>query len=774
MSTRQTSVRAITHGFLAFVALCAGSASAADSPAAKSFHLNEATIDDIHRGIRSGEITCKQIVQAYIARAHAYNGVCTNLVTADGAKAPAALGTVRAGAPLKFPTDTIAANKQFPDFSRYKGLVPDYGRMEPTMSDPTVQQQYGMVAGIPNAGQVSALDTINIRGERSVTCKGKYDAAPSTGPLPADAPAGCEKFRQQPDALEYAAELDKKYGKSPDTKAMPLYCVPMSFKSVYDAKDMRSTGGGDVNYAMDAAPIDGTLTARLRSAGAIIYAKAVNAEYNGGSGDPGGDAKVMHPSFGGAGAREAWGGTVCNPYDTERESGASSGGSGVSVATNLVVCSICETTGGSCRYPATHNGVVNFVPTKGMISYGGGIGANPYQDRPGINCRTVKDTATVLDAFRDPKTGYFDARDPYTALPRSFASKTPYVNALSDPAKPKPLAGIRIGVVREYMVKHTPSDAAISDGINRELKVLQSLGAELVESIDPGYPDDPSIPNMAFTFQDALAEIIPFHMPEVLSWKKDGKPEFVVPGYDVTSRKYLVAAASHKAPWPANLNMRRMIGNPPADGDAVSGYTFAFNFDQYLLLRGDSRVKDWQSLNANAKYYDDGKRAAAKNWENKAIDIRSYATTYAIKRRDALRLATLKVLEQNKIDVFVNPTLTTLPGKIGGAVEPTVNDRTRVGFGYGAALGIPEVFVPAGFSDTIHDAKFTLSKDGTAYDAITGSTPTKLGGAGLPYNIAFWAGPGDESIVLKVASAYEAATHHRKPPPAFGPVPGEP
>jgi Asp-tRNA(Asn)/Glu-tRNA(Gln) amidotransferase A subunit family amidase len=333
---------------------------------------------------------------------------------------------------------------------------------------------------------------------------------------------------------------------------------------------------------------------------------------------------------------------------------------------------------------------------------------------------------------------------------------------------------MRIGVVREYMVKHTPSDAAISDGINRELKILQSLGAELVESVDPGYPDDPSIPNMAFTFQDALAEVIPFHMPEVLSWTKDGKPEFSVPGYDVTSRKYLVAAASHKAPWPANLNMRRMIGNPPTDGDAVSGYTFAFNFDQYLLLRGDSRVKDWQSLNANAKYYDDGKRAAAKNWENKAIDIRSYATTYAIKRRDALRLATMKVLEQNKIDVFVNPTLTTLPGKLGGAVEPTVNDRTRVGFGYGAALGIPEAFVPAGFSDTIYDAQFTLSKDGTTYEAATGTTPTKLGGTGLPYNIAFWAGPGDESLVLKVASAYEAATHHRKPPPAFGPVPGEP
>ena len=40
---------------------------------------------------------------------------------------------------------------------------------------------------------------------------------------------------------------------------------------------------------------------------------------------------------------------TCNPYDTERVTAGSSGGSGVAVATNLTMCSICETTGGSCR-----------------------------------------------------------------------------------------------------------------------------------------------------------------------------------------------------------------------------------------------------------------------------------------------------------------------------------------------------------------------------------------------------------------------------------------
>jgi Asp-tRNA(Asn)/Glu-tRNA(Gln) amidotransferase A subunit family amidase len=767
-------MRVTVRGFILLVtALGVCVTQAADSPPAKTFHLNEATIDDIHRGIRSGEVTCQKIIQGYIARARAYGGICTKLVTADGGKVPAAQGTVRAGAALKFPTETVAINKLFPDFSKYAGLPADLGRMEPTLSDPAVKQQYGMVVGIPNAGQLNALETLNIRGERSVTCKGKFDAPPSSGPLPAGAPPQCEKFRQLPDALEYAAQLDQKYGKNPDTKAMPLYCVPMSFKDVYDAKDIRSTGGGDVNYAMDVPPVDGTIASRLRRAGAIIYAKAQNAEYNGGSGDPGGDAKVEHPTLGSGGSRDTWGGPICNPYDTQRITGGSSAGSGVSVAANLVVCSICESTGGSCRSPADHNNVAAIVPTKGMISYAGAVGANPYQDHPGIICRTLKDAATVLDAFRDPKTGYFDAEDYYTALPRGFASKTPYVSALSDPGKAKPLAGMRIGVVRELMVKFAASDAAISDGINRELKVLQDLGAELVESTDPQYPDDPAIPNMGFSFMDAIAETIPFQMPDVLSWKKDDKPEFEVPGYDVTSRAYLVAATLHKAPWPANLNFRTIFGNPPAENDPVTGYTFSFQFAQYLMQRGDSRVHDWETLNANAKYYSDVRRAAQKNWENKPIDIRTNAVSYTIKRRDTMRMMTMKVLQQNKIDVFVNPVTTLLPEKTGGAGPPG-GPGARSGFGYGAMLGISEVFVPAGFSDTIYDFKFVLSADGKKYDTVEGTEPTKLPGIGLPYDMAFWAGPGEEALLLKVASAYEAATHHRTPPPGFGPVKGEP
>jgi len=78
-------------------------------------------------------------------------------------------------------------------------------------------------------------------------------------------------------------------------------------KGIYDAKDMRTTGGADVNYAMDIPPEDSTLVARLRAFGAILYAQAHESEYNAGSGDPGGAASVERPYICQGGSRESWG-----------------------------------------------------------------------------------------------------------------------------------------------------------------------------------------------------------------------------------------------------------------------------------------------------------------------------------------------------------------------------------------------------------------------------------------------------------------------------------
>ena len=252
------------------------------------FQLEETTIEQLHAAIKAGDITCVEVVQRYIARARAYNGVCSMLVTADGGPIPESQGTVRAGEALRFPTQTVPASEFLPDLDKYQGPPLEFGRMEPTASDPDVEQQFGMIVGVPNAGQLNALGTLNIRGERSVTCQGEFDRHPSQGPLPPGAPPICDEFRHQPDALERAAELDATYGRNPDLDAMPMYGVVFSFKDPFDTKDMRSTGGGDAAYDMDFPARDHLLVEQLRNKGAIIFAKALNSEYNGRAGDPGG------------------------------------------------------------------------------------------------------------------------------------------------------------------------------------------------------------------------------------------------------------------------------------------------------------------------------------------------------------------------------------------------------------------------------------------------------------------------------------------------------
>ena len=127
-----------------------------------AFRVEEISIAGIHEAIQQGRTTCTGVVQAYLDRARAYNGVSNHLVTADGADIPKPPGQVRAGAPLAFPTKTIGIASVLPDFEQYKGPPIEFGRMEATASDPEVMQQYGMTVGIPNAGQVNALGMINM------------------------------------------------------------------------------------------------------------------------------------------------------------------------------------------------------------------------------------------------------------------------------------------------------------------------------------------------------------------------------------------------------------------------------------------------------------------------------------------------------------------------------------------------------------------------------------------------------------------------------------
>src|SRR5436305_2281646 len=100
-------------------AMQSSDASAAPATPAESFRLEEATIDDLHTAIRAGRTTCVDVVKHYLARIRAFNGVASLLVTADGVPVAPATGTVRGGAPLAFPTETVKAASFIPDLDKY-------------------------------------------------------------------------------------------------------------------------------------------------------------------------------------------------------------------------------------------------------------------------------------------------------------------------------------------------------------------------------------------------------------------------------------------------------------------------------------------------------------------------------------------------------------------------------------------------------------------------------------------------------------------------------
>ncbi len=769
-------------------------ASGHDQP----FRVEEATIAELHQAIREGRTTCVDVVKQYIERVRAYNGVASMLVTQDGAPVPEATGTVRGQSLLRFPTQTVNATTLLPDLDKYQGPPLEFGRMEPTASDPSVQQQFGMIAGMPNAGQVNALATLNIRGERSVTCRGDYDRHPSDGPLPPGAPAVCEIFRRQPDAIEQAAELDAKYGRNPDLGEMPMYGVVFSFKDPFDTMDMRTTAGGDARYDIDFPARDHVLVDQLRKKGAIIFAKAVNTEYNGRAGDPGGrhrPAKVL-PSVLGY-QRSTWAGNPSNPYDTTRAASlGSSSGSGTSVSANLVMASLGEETRASCRGPANHNAVALILPHKAMLGFdGGAIGADIYCDRSGILCRTIADCAKVLDALKDPVEGYYDPRDPFTTVPRASVLSTRYADHARASGAAGALKGVRIGIVRESMLNPgTKAAEPITTAAAQEIKTIlgAKLGATLVESSDPLWTPDPDIEPMKTDFRRALARLVPVFMPDILfRLKPDGQPVFpdfaavIVPTEFAPGKifgagslqpiDYMVELADGRIAPPANLDISTIQQQELA-------MSFRYHIRQYLSRRAadwqargfTETLVDWPTLNARSKYWGDDQCAAFKNWEE-VTDPRNplggrQGVDERIMLRELLRRVDMMVIIENRLDALVRLHTPHPPAKIGGPNEPGLIARLREESQYGPNAGLTEVLIPAGYVTTAYDAVFALSPGRKKYVGAATDKPTAIPAPGLPFSLVFRAEPGKEDIVLKIASAYEAASKRRVPPPAFGPL----
>ena len=236
----------------------------------------------------------------------------------------------------------------------------------------------------------------------------------------------------------------------------PLLGVPIAIKddrSEHVAGE--STTHGTAAWDQPEAE-DSELVARVRRAGAVIVGKTLLPEL------------AIH----GFTESQTFGVTR-NPWNPERTTGGSSGGSGAAVAAGLVPIAHASDGAGSIRYPAAHCGLFGLKPQRDRIAI------NPPGHWHGLSVngclsRTVADTALFLDAVT--------AGDPWAASAPPAPERSFSDFAASSPGKlriavtlksPRALAPPGLGDESRAMVEETA-------------ELLRSLGHD-VEWRDPDF-----------------------------------------------------------------------------------------------------------------------------------------------------------------------------------------------------------------------------------------------------------------------------------------------
>jgi aspartyl-tRNA(Asn)/glutamyl-tRNA(Gln) amidotransferase subunit A len=201
------------------------------------------------------------------------------------------------------------------------------------------------------------------------------------------------------------------------------------------------------------SPFEATAVARLRAAGAVVVGKTNMDEFGMGS-------STEHSAFG----------PTRNPIDPTRVPGGSSGGSAAAVAAGVTRIALGSETGGSVRPPAAFCGIVGVKPTYGRVSRYGLVAFASSLDQIGVLGRSVDDAALALQtiAGRDPH----DATSADIEVPLYRAA-----GAVDDAARP--LAGLRVGLPKEYFPKSL--DSRMRERLDAAVATLKRLGAEVKE-----------------------------------------------------------------------------------------------------------------------------------------------------------------------------------------------------------------------------------------------------------------------------------------------------
>jgi amidase len=234
----------------------------------------------------------------------------------------------------------------------------------------------------------------------------------------------------------------------------PFPGVPMVLKDlIAEVEGVRFTEGSRL-LAHNTSTYTSEIVRRFERAGLVIIGKSATPEFG------------MSPS-----CESALFGPTRNPWDLERSTSGSSGGSAAAVAAGIVPIGHGNDLGGSIRYPASNCGLFGLKPTRARNplgpEYGDAVSGWGVEH---VLTRSVRDSAAVLDAISGPSPG-----DPYEVAPpsRPFAAEVG-----ADPGR------LRIAYTAKIN-DGSPGHADCVSGLETTVKLLDQLGHEVVEQSLP-------------------------------------------------------------------------------------------------------------------------------------------------------------------------------------------------------------------------------------------------------------------------------------------------
>ncbi|KAI5020544.1 hypothetical protein ZWY2020_045432 [Hordeum vulgare] len=248
----------------------------------------------------------------------------------------------------------------------------------------------------------------------------------------------------------------------------PLHGIPVLIKDNIaaaggDGSGRLNTTAGSLALVGSRPARDAGVVERLRRAGAVLLGTASLSEWC---------------NFRAPGIPAGWSpraGQGINPYVPSATPCASSSGSAIAAAANMVAVTIGTETDGSIMCPSSFNSVVGIKPTVGLTSRAGVIIISPRMDTIGPICRTVSDAVHVLEAM----VGY-DPRDAEaTGMASQYIPKGGYRQFLNIDG----LRGKRVGILRKDFFRFAPG--SIQEKVFRDhFSTMREMGAILVDNLE--------------------------------------------------------------------------------------------------------------------------------------------------------------------------------------------------------------------------------------------------------------------------------------------------